>query len=140
MGAFGEKMRGYRKAWGITQKALAEAAGLTSTYYNRIEKGTRKIPQVETVLALVVSLNRIVHLKREEAEELVALAGYSPEVLQFGGRLAYDSPSISGGLPAGLDADLTKLHAALAKIPRHSQQPCIDALTTFIENLYPVKG
>src|ERR687894_3144287 len=109
MGAFGQKMRGYRKAWGITQKALAEAAGLTSTYYNRIEKGTRKIPQVETVLALVIALNRIVHLKREEAEELVALAGYSPDVLQFGGRLAYDSPSISGGLPAGLVADLTKL-------------------------------
>ena len=53
--------------------------------------------------------------------------------------LTYDSPMISGNLPDGLDADLTRLHAALAKI-RHSQQASIDALTTFIENLYPVKG
>jgi transcriptional regulator with XRE-family HTH domain len=140
MSAFGEKMRGYRKAWGITQKALAESAGLTSTYYNRIEKGTRKIPQVETVLALVFALNRVVHLKREEAEELVALAGYSPEVLQLGGRLTYDSPMIPDSLPEGLVADLTRLHGALAKIPRHTQQAAVDALTAFIENLYPVKG
>jgi transcriptional regulator with XRE-family HTH domain len=140
MSGFGEKMRSYRKAWGITQKAIAEAAGLTPNYYNYIEKGTRKIPKVETVLALVAALHKVVHLKREEAEELVALAGYSPEVLQFGGRLAYDSPPISGSLPDGLAANLTRLHAALAKIPRHSQQPCIDALTTFIENLYPMQG
>jgi transcriptional regulator with XRE-family HTH domain len=95
MRGFGEKMRGYRKAWGITQKALAEAAGLTSTYYNRIEKGTRKIPRVETVLALIAALHRVIHLKLEEAEELVELAGYSAEILQLGGRLAYDSPLIS---------------------------------------------
>jgi transcriptional regulator with XRE-family HTH domain len=140
MSSFGEKVRTYRKAWGITQKALAKAAGLTADYYNRIEKGTRKIPRVETVLALVVALHRVVHLKREEAEELVELAGYSPEVLQLGGRLAYDAPPISGSLPDGLYADLTRLHAALAKIPRYNQQSCIDALTTFIENLYPVQG
>jgi transcriptional regulator with XRE-family HTH domain len=140
MSSFGEKIRWYRKAWGITQKAIAEAAGLTSTYYNRIEKGTRKIPKVETVLALVVALHKVVHLKLEEAEELVKLAGYPPEVLQLSGRLAYDSPTIPGSLPDGLVADLTRLHAALAKIPRHSQQASIDALTTFIENLYPVKG
>jgi transcriptional regulator with XRE-family HTH domain len=140
MSGFGEKMRSYRKAWGITQKAIAEAAGLTPTYYNYIEKGTRKIPKVETVLALVTALHKVVHLKLEEAKELVKLAGYSPEVLQFGGRLAYDSPPISGSLADGLNADLTRLHAALAKIPRHSQQAAIDALTTFIENLYPVKG
>jgi transcriptional regulator with XRE-family HTH domain len=140
MSGFGEKMRSYRKAWGITQKAIAEAAGLTPTYYNYIEKGTRKIPKVETVLALVAALHKVVHLKRGEAEELVALAGYSPDVLQFGGRLTYDSPTISRGLPDGLVADLTKLHTALAKIPRHTQQASVDALTAFIENLYPMKG
>src|SRR5689334_6637309 len=132
MSGFGEKMRSYRKAWGITQKAIAEAAGLTPTYYNIIEKGTRKIPKVETVLALVTTLNKVVHLKREEAEELVALAGYPPEVVQFGGRLTYDSPTIPGRLPEGLVADLTRLHAAIAKIPQHKQQASIDALTTLI--------
>jgi transcriptional regulator with XRE-family HTH domain len=140
MSGFGEKMRSYRKAWGITQKAIAEAAGLTPTYYNYIEKGTRKIPKVETVLALVAALHKVVHLKLEEAKELVKLAGYSPEVLQFGGRLTYDSPTIAGSVPAGLVADLTRLHAALAKIPQHTQQASVDALTMFIENLYPVKG
>ena len=133
MSGFGEKMRSYRKAWGITQKAIAEAAGLTPTYYNIIEKGTRKIPKVETVLALVTALNKVVHFKREEAEELVALAGYPPEVLQFGGRLTYDSPTIHGSSPDGLVADLTRLHAALAKIPYHKQQASIDTLTAFIE-------
>jgi DNA-binding XRE family transcriptional regulator len=139
MSGFGEKMRSYRKAWGITQKAIAEAAGLTPTYYNCIEKGTRKIPKIETVLGLVAALHKVVHLKQEEAEELVVLAGYPPQVLQFGGRLTYDSPTIPGSVPDGLVADLTRLHAAIAKIPRHSQQASIDALTTFIENLYPVK-
>src|SRR5436309_690533 len=122
MSGFGEKMRSYRKAWGITQKAIAEAAGLTPTYYNIIEKGTRKIPKVETVLALVTALHRKVRLSLQQAEELVALAGYPPDVLQFGGRLTYDSPMIPGSLPDGLDADLTRLHAALAKIPRQRQQ------------------
>lgn len=140
MMSFGEKARQYRKAWGITQKALAKAAGLTPDYYNRLEKGTRKIPKVETVLAVVVALHRLVHLKPQEAEELVDLAGYSPEVLRLGGRLAYDSPTIPGSLPDGLVADLTRLHAALAKIPQQSQQACIDALTTFIESLSAVKG
>jgi transcriptional regulator with XRE-family HTH domain len=140
MSGFGEKMRSYRKAWGITQKAIAEAAGLTPTYYNCIEKGTRKVPKVETVLALVAALHKVVHLKREEVEELVALAGYPPQVLQFGGRLTYDSPTIPGNVPDGLVADLTRLHGELAKIPQHNQQASIDALTTFIENLYPGKG
>jgi len=136
MSGFGEKVREYRKARGITQKALAEAAGLTATYFNRIEKGTRKIPRVETVLALVAAL----HLKLKEAEELVELAGYSVQVLQLVRRLAYDSPKISGSLPDGLYADLTGLHAVLAKIPRQSQQAYIDALITFIESLSAMKG
>jgi DNA-binding XRE family transcriptional regulator len=55
MSDFGEKVRGYRKELGITQKALAEAAGITPTYFNRMEKGNRKIPRVETVLALVTA-------------------------------------------------------------------------------------
>lgn len=126
-------MRSYRKAWGITQKAIAEAAGLTPTYYNCIEKGTRKIPKVETVLALVAALNKVIHLKREEAEELVALAGYPPEVLQLGGRLTYDSPTIPGSVPDGLVADLTRLHAGIAKIPPLKQQASVDALAAFIE-------
>jgi transcriptional regulator with XRE-family HTH domain len=133
MSGFGEKMRSYRKAWGITQKAIAEAAGLTPTYYNCIEKGTRKIPKVETVLALVAALHKVVHLKQEEAEELVALAGYPPQVLQFSGRLTYDSPTIDDSLPDSLFADLTRLHTAIAKIPRHKQQVSVDALATFIE-------
>lgn len=133
-------MRQYRKARGLTQKALAAAAGLTSSHYNRMEKGTRKIPKAETVLALIAALHKRARLKLQEAEELVQLAGYSPEVLQFGGRLAYDSPTVSDTLPDGLEADLMGLHAALANIPRHRQQACVDALTTLIENLSAGEG
>ena len=136
MSDFGSKVEEYLKRLGIKQNALAKRVGLSPAHLNRIVKGTRKPPHVEAVLAMVDALQ----VKRKEAEELIELAGYSPEVLQFGGRLAYDSPTIPGSLPDGIYADLTRLHAVLAKIPRHSQQSCIDALTTFIENLYPVNG
>jgi transcriptional regulator with XRE-family HTH domain len=94
MSDFGEKVRGYRKKLGVTQKALAEAAGLTPTYFNRMEKGNRKVPRVETVLALVKALHRAVRLTLEQAEELVQLAGYSPEVLRLDGGLALTTPGI----------------------------------------------
>lgn len=116
-------------------KRYCQISSFRRSIIGLIEKGTRNVPEVETVLALVAALR----LKQKEAEELVEVAGYSPEVLQTGGRLAYDSPAISGSIRHGLDADLTRLLAALAKIPRHSQKPCIDALATFIEALYPVK-
>jgi transcriptional regulator with XRE-family HTH domain len=134
MMSFGEKARQYRKAWGITQKALAEAAGLTPDYYNRLEKGTRKIPKVETVLAVVVALHRLVHLKPQEAEELVDLAGYSPMVLQVGGGLVYDAPPFDAPLlPDTFERFFTAL-GKLATLPRQRQEQCIETMIELIES------
>lgn len=130
MSGFGEKAREYRKARGITQKALAEAAGLTSTYFNRIEKGTRKIPRVETVLALVAALR----LKAKEAEELVQLAGYSPMVLHVGGGLVYDAPPLDAPLlPDTFERFFTAL-GKLATLPRQRQEQCIETMIELIES------
>ena len=131
MSGFGEKMRSYRKAWGITQKAIAEAAGLTPTYYNIIEKGTRKIPKVETVLALIAALHRKVRLSLQQAEELVELAGYSPEVLQLSGGLVYNAPPLSA--PHVPFDQLFRALAKLSNLEPETQRRCIEAITSFIE-------
>jgi transcriptional regulator with XRE-family HTH domain len=134
MSIFGEKVKECRKAVGITQKALAKAAGLTPTYYNRIEKGNRKIPRVETVLALVAALHRVVRLKQEEAEELVESAGYSPMVLQVGGGLVYDAPPLDAPLlPDTFERFFTAL-AKLATLPRQRQEQCIETMIELIES------
>lgn len=134
MSGFGEKVRQYRKSRGITQKALAEAAGLTSTYFNRIEKGTRKIPRVETVVALVAALHKFVRLKLEEAEVLVELAGYSPMVLKVGGGLVYDAPPLDAPvLPNTFERFFTAL-GKLATLPRQRQEQCLETMIQFIES------
>jgi transcriptional regulator with XRE-family HTH domain len=134
MGAFGEKMRQCRKARGITQKALAAAAGLTATYYNRMEKGTRKVPRVETVLALIAALHRRARIRLQEAQELVQLAGYSPEVLRVGGGLAYDAPPLDAPpAPDTFERFFTAL-GKLATLPRQRQEQCLETMIEFIES------
>jgi transcriptional regulator with XRE-family HTH domain len=135
MSGFGAKARQYRKAWGVTQKALAEAAGLEPTYYNRIENGTtRKSPTVETVLAVVAALHRLVHLPRQAAEELVQLAGYSPMVLQVGGGLVYDAPPLDAPLaPDTFERFFTAL-GKLTTLPRQRQEQCIETMIELIES------
>ncbi len=61
----------------MNQRVLAERSGLATSHLNRIEKGTRKPPRMESVLRMVQEL----HLTYEQAVELLELAGYSPSVL-----------------------------------------------------------
>lgn len=78
MSSFGERLTQYRKALGMNQSVLAERSGLTTSHLNRIERGTRKPPRLESVLRIMEEL----HLTYEEAVELVELAGYSSSVLR----------------------------------------------------------
>jgi transcriptional regulator with XRE-family HTH domain len=87
MSNFSNKLRQYRDRLGMKQRALAERVGLTPGHLNKIEKGTRKPPGVETLLSMV----EVLRLSRNEAEELVQLAGYSPLVLPDDGGLDYDA-------------------------------------------------
>jgi transcriptional regulator with XRE-family HTH domain len=76
--AFGAKVEEYRTRLGLPQKELAGKVGLSPSHLNRIEKGTRKRPGVETVRRMIKALR----LAQSEAKELVQLANLSPLVLQ----------------------------------------------------------
>lgn len=52
----GKRIRQLRTARGMTQEALARAAGLTLSTVSRIEKGTIKEPSRGTVRALAAAL------------------------------------------------------------------------------------
>lgn len=95
---FGERVQGYRRQLGMLQKTLAERSGLSPSHLNRIEKGLRSAPQVETVLRMIDALC----LGFDEAEELVQLAGYSPLVLQ-GNKRTITEATISSDTMAEKD-------------------------------------
>ena len=54
--SIGQKVRFYRKAAGLRQEALAEAAGISTNYLGMIERG-EKIPSLETFLAIANALS-----------------------------------------------------------------------------------
>jgi hypothetical protein len=86
------------------------------------------------VLAVVEALHRLVHLKPQEAEELVDLAGYSPMVLQVGGGLVYDAPPLDAPLlPDTYERFLAAL-GKLATLPRQRQEQCIETMIGLIES------
>jgi transcriptional regulator with XRE-family HTH domain len=130
MSTFSSKVMEYLNGLGMKQRTLADRIGLTPSYLNRILKGTRKPPEVETVLAMV----DVLRLKRDEAEELVQLAGYSPMVLHVGGGLVYDAPPLdTPSLPDTFERFFTAL-GKLATLPRQRQEQCIETMIQLIES------
>jgi transcriptional regulator with XRE-family HTH domain len=75
---FGAKVVEYRERLGMLQNELAKKVGLSKSHLNRIEKGTRKRPQVKRVLRMIEALR----LTRGEAKELCELAELSPLVME----------------------------------------------------------
>jgi transcriptional regulator with XRE-family HTH domain len=69
--AFGQRVREVRSEVGMTQEALAEAAGLHPTFISNIERGYR-VPTVPTMLrvakGLRVPAGRLVEGLEEAAE------------------------------------------------------------------------
>jgi transcriptional regulator with XRE-family HTH domain len=88
MSDFSNKLREYRERLGMKQRVLADRVGLTNGHLNKIEKGTRKPPGVETILSMMA----VLRLSRSEAEELIQLAGFSPLALPEDEGLGYDTP------------------------------------------------
>jgi transcriptional regulator with XRE-family HTH domain len=124
MRTFHEKLKEYRDQLGMMQSVLAERVGLTKSHLNRIERGLRPPPQVETV----VKMTEVLNLNRIEAEEFVELAGYSSMALDTGEGLVYNAPSMP--LPA-----YDKLYFALSQLPPDVQDQCIEAFLMLIESL-----
>lgn len=70
---FGELLRQLREEAGLSQGALARAAGMASTNVNRIERSKQGLPRKTTVIKLLNALN--IPLTDERAQQLLHLAG-----------------------------------------------------------------
>jgi transcriptional regulator with XRE-family HTH domain len=59
MATFGEQLAAARQRAGISQHALAKAAGVDASYVNRLERGERQAPEVPLIrrFAAVLGLN-----------------------------------------------------------------------------------
>ena len=69
---FGERLRQLREQAGLSQNALARAAGIDSTHLSRIENAKQGAPRMTTVVKLVRGLG--LPLTDEQAQHLLAAA------------------------------------------------------------------
>ncbi len=97
MTPFGKAMRELRRRKGVTQRALAQAIGVTPAYLSALEHGRRGRPTFELLQRIAGYFNII----WDEAEELFRLANASDP------RVVVDT--------AGLPAEYTMLANELAK-------------------------
>lgn len=68
---FGNVLREYRRAAGISQRELAQKANLDFSYISKIENGRTPPPAADTIVLICRILNM-------EPEELLALTGKIP--------------------------------------------------------------
>jgi transcriptional regulator with XRE-family HTH domain len=69
---FGEQIRQLREQAGLSQNALARAAGIDSTHVSRIENAKQGVPRRTTVVKLIRALG--FSLTDEQAQELLGAA------------------------------------------------------------------
>lgn len=96
MTPFGEKVRQLRRERNITQKAMAQALGVSPAYLSALEHGHRSIPNWDFLQRVIGYFNII----WDEAEDLQArasmshpritidTAGLSPKATELANRLA----------------------------------------------------
>jgi transcriptional regulator with XRE-family HTH domain len=72
---FGEALRAHRRAAGLSQRELAQRAGLDFTYISKVENNRLPPPAADTV----VTICRVLGLPQEE---LLALTGKLPSGVQ----------------------------------------------------------
>ncbi len=85
--SFAEQLRRLREAAGLTQKELAERAGLTRDAIGALERGLRRRPYLHTVRTLSVALD----LSEEQRQELHA---------SVPGRKAVSQPAVALQVPS----------------------------------------
>jgi transcriptional regulator with XRE-family HTH domain len=85
---FGEMLRRYRMSTGLTQEALAEAAGVSVRGISDLERGVRRAPHLTTVSMLADALA----LTPEDRQALVAAARRPPTARGERGGRRQDSP------------------------------------------------
>lgn len=72
---FGEALREYRRASGMSQRELAERIGVDFSYISKLENGRLPPPAADTVVGICGAL-------RIPAEEMLALTGKLPSDIQ----------------------------------------------------------
>jgi len=82
-GAFGDLLRRYRTAAGLSQETLAERAGLSTRAISALEQGTRLAPRRETVRMLASALNLSDH-EQAALEEAISRKRTIPSPPAFG--------------------------------------------------------
>ena len=96
---FGDLLRRYRVAAGLTQEELAERAGVSTRGISDLERGARGLPRKDTLQLLLQALE----LSPEDRAALVAAARRSPASTAGRGRadgfrhcLSHPHPSSAG--------------------------------------------
>lgn len=102
---FGQALRQFRIAAGLSQEALAERSGVSARGISDLERGERKVPRLETVRLLAEALN----LDERHRQELVALSRSDA-----GGDEAMPRPKVS----VGGDVAATDMPRAQHNLPR----------------------
>jgi transcriptional regulator with XRE-family HTH domain len=127
---FGAKLAEYRERARMSQQTLAQLVDISLELLNRIEEGLTSASEVSsgTILVIVETL----HLKPQEAEELVQLAGHSSQILQAVEGLAYSAPPLYGTHQPNVQFDQLLLALAKASFEPEVQQRCIEVITSFI--------
>ena len=74
---FGAALSAARQAAGLSQHALARAAGVDASYVNRLERGERQAPDAETIRRFAGALA----LDQAGTDSLVVAGGGLPAVL-----------------------------------------------------------
>ncbi len=115
MTPFGQALRDLRSRRGITQRALAEAIGVTPAYLSALEHGQRGRPSFELLQRIVGYFNII----WDEAEELCRLAEVSHP------RVMLDT----AGLPPSYTAFANLLSEQIRTLP----DSVIDEMTKALE-------
>src|SRR5262245_13873386 len=116
METFGQRLRRFRKAYGLHQEELAVRLGLPTTAISKIEKGTRDV-----TLAEARALARILHM------DLSTLAGEPEEglgstlhrlVMSCSVEGRHDAIGLLRGLADALEASLPATPGCDAEVPR----------------------
>ncbi len=116
MATFGEVLAATRRAAGVSQRALAQAAGVDASYVNRLERGERQAPEADLVRRFAVAL----HLDEQGTDALVVAGGGLPAALD---RLGPLDPTVllladvlsDSAIPEQERADLRRIVALLAR-------------------------
>ena len=119
--AFGEVLRHYRVAAGLTQAELAERAGLSERGVSDLERGLKHRPHKDTVRLLATALG----LAGTTRAAFEAARGRSTGSADANGRAVGGAPSQASAYPAGwVDSNAGRSHPAASRHGSYQPAAC----------------